>query len=281
VKLERPAVRIESRRIALEELAIGASRFGGSPDVPDDLEWPANRHGEPLAFLAQINLRKAAGRSPLSELPADGWLWIFYDLRKGPSGHASDFNGWRVLHGKRDSRLARRAPPRESGASLFACSLKFHRQNALPSLTTLLADESVSKRLRSFLAGDGEKYNAARERLMRRVSGHRLLGYPDEVQGPMHQGFTSALVQTRSMRGINPFTQEKVVFPGRTLAGVPKDVRALVRAPGPWRLLLQLDTDEDGPGWMWGDAGRLYFWIRERDLAAGEFSRVWIALQGG
>jgi hypothetical protein len=280
-KLVRPAVRIESRRVRLEELTVGASRFGGSPDLPEDFEWPENRHGEPLAFLAQLDLRKAAGRSPLPELPNDGWLLIFYDLNKGPSGHASEFNGWRVLHVDGASRLARRAPPREAGDSLSACSLRFHQQSALPSLTTLLADESGSKQLRSFLDRSGEEYGASRERLMQSASGHRLLGYPDEVQGPMHQGFASALVQTRPRQGVNPFTKEKIVFPGRTLAGVPKDVLALVRARGPWRLLLQLDTDEAGPGWMWGDAGRLYFWIRERDLTAGEFSRVWIAVQGG
>jgi uncharacterized protein YwqG len=29
-----------------------------------------------------------------------------------------------------------------------------------------------------------------------------------------------------------------------------------------WRLLLQIDSDEDGPGWMWGDNGCLYFCIQ-------------------
>jgi uncharacterized protein YwqG len=33
-----------------------------------------------------------------------------------------------------------------------------------------------------------------------------------------------------------------------------------------WRLLLQIDTDEDNPGWMWGDGGRIYYWIREQEL---------------
>jgi uncharacterized protein YwqG len=46
-----------------------------------------------------------------------------------------------------------------------------------------------------------------------------------------------------------------------------------------WMLLLQLDTDEDGPGWMWGDAGCLYFWLRRQDLAERRFDRVWAVLQ--
>ena len=37
----------------------------------------------------------------------------------------------------------------------------------------------------------------------------------------------------------------------------------------------QLDSDEAGPGWMWGDAGRLYFCIRQEDFAAQRFDAVW------
>ncbi|MEU8076754.1 DUF1963 domain-containing protein [Catellatospora citrea] len=47
-----------------------------------------------------------------------------------------------------------------------------------------------------------------------------------------------------------------------------------------WRLLWQVDTDERGLGWMWGDMGMLYFWIRSEDLAIGRFDRVWVILQG-
>ena len=41
-------------------------------------------------------------------------------------------------------------------------------------------------------------------------------------------------------------------------------------------LLLQLDSDQspDGPGWMWGDMGMLYFFIDREDLKAGRFENV-------
>jgi uncharacterized protein YwqG len=45
-----------------------------------------------------------------------------------------------------------------------------------------------------------------------------------------------------------------------------------------WRLLLQVDTD-DAPGMMWGDAGRLYYWIREADLAALRFEQTRVVAQ--
>ena len=46
-----------------------------------------------------------------------------------------------------------------------------------------------------------------------------------------------------------------------------------------WRLLFQLDSDEDRLGVMWGDVGRLYFWMREEDLRGRRFDAAWTILQ--
>ena len=43
-------------------------------------------------------------------------------------------------------------------------------------------------------------------------------------------------------------------------------------------MVLQLDYGEN-LGWCWGDAGVIYYWIPEVDLAAGRFGRVWLVLQ--
>jgi uncharacterized protein YwqG len=45
-----------------------------------------------------------------------------------------------------------------------------------------------------------------------------------------------------------------------------------------WRLLLQIDSDDDAR-MMWGDSGRLYFWVREDEARRGDFSGAWMVLQ--
>ena len=55
-------------------------------------------------------------------------------------------------------------------------------------------------------------------------------------------------------------------------------VAKLRQSAADWRLLLQLDSDDD-LNWMWGDVGRLYVWCRESDIAARRFERCWTILQ--
>jgi uncharacterized protein YwqG len=45
-----------------------------------------------------------------------------------------------------------------------------------------------------------------------------------------------------------------------------------------WRLLMQIDTDDDG-GMMWGDCGRLYFWMTDDALQRRAFEECWMILQ--
>jgi uncharacterized protein DUF1963 len=92
---------------------------------------------------------------------------------------------------------------------------------------------------------------------------HKLLGFADTIQGPMD-------------------LEVELVTNG-IYCGDPKgyaDPRAkeLEKNQKQWRLLFQLDSDEAAT-MMWGDLGRLYFWIREGDLQEQRFDRTWTILQ--
>lgn len=96
---------------------------------------------------------------------------------------------------------------------------------------------------------------------------HHLLGHPQQIQGDMR--CECQLVA----HGIDA---------GHPDAFKTDRARELMRtAAADWQLLLQLDSDEKGPGWQWSDDGRIYYWIRRADLAAGAFDRAWVILQCG
>lgn len=81
-------------RTTREEVAVGHSKFGGHPDLPN-----ADLHpGENLAFLAQFRLSDLAEFESLKQLPKEGLLSFFYDLKEQPWGDADERHLWRVLY---------------------------------------------------------------------------------------------------------------------------------------------------------------------------------------
>lgn len=93
---------------------------------------------------------------------------------------------------------------------------------------------------------------------------HRLLGYPQNIQDSMERECQLA---------------SHGVYCGGP-DGYQGELAALLE-PGAadWRLLLQVDSDEESLGWLWGDSGRIYFWIRQQDLKALQFDKAWLILQ--
>ena len=93
---------------------------------------------------------------------------------------------------------------------------------------------------------------------------HRLLGHPQLIQNPME------LECQLASNGI---------YCGGASRFQEAEAKALEPGAVDWRLLLQIDTDEDGPEWMWGDVGRIYFWIKRQDLASLRFTDAWLIFQ--
>ena len=59
------------------ELPVGCSKVGGCPDLPTDLAWPTEHDGQPLAFIAQLDLAEVAPADLGDQLPKAGMLWVF------------------------------------------------------------------------------------------------------------------------------------------------------------------------------------------------------------
>jgi uncharacterized protein YwqG len=90
---------------------------------------------------------------------------------------------------------------------------------------------------------------------------HRLLGHPETIQGSME---LECQLASNGVAGRSHRTAR---------------AKALKAGAADWQLLLQIDSENDGPQWCWGDFGRIYFWIKRQDLAALRFDDVWLMLQ--
>ena len=261
-----PLLRPSLRFIAnpKDHLSQGQSRFGGLPDLPKGTAWPGPARSR-LDFLLQLSLADVVRYFPESPLPKSGLLSFFYDNENCPWGaEPKDRKGWEVLfHDGPVSALARAPIPGwlSQDSLLPACLLEFVKVESMPALNSpALASVQLTADVR-------ERYAKLLKALCwprgREIPAHRLLGYSDTIQNDMglECAMVSAGLDANCKPDLNDATQ-------RRIAATAKH----------WTLLLQIDS-EPRLGLEWADAGRLYFWIRNQDLAARRFHRCWAILQ--
>jgi uncharacterized protein YwqG len=260
------SVRLWPRPVESDTLETGASRFGGVPDLPPRWSWP-EWQGVPQAFLAQLAMSEVAPYDVEGVLPHSGILYFFYDVEEWPWGFdPAHRGGWRVLHYEGDMSLLRRRqhPAELPDHGRFApCALGFDPAVSLP-----VPHSRPLQRL-ALNEGETDRYESLWQQVMESdedVPGprHQLLGYPDPIQS-----IDMELECQLASHGLYCGNESGY-----------KDPRAagLQAGAADWRLLLQIDSDEV-PGWMWGDAGRIYYWIQQQALQARTFDHVWLILQ--
>jgi uncharacterized protein YwqG len=103
--LARPAISYKTRKASEKTLAVGASKFGGRPDLPEGAKWP-RFEGRPLSFLGQFNLADLQGSPVARELPSAGVLSAFC-LYLGDGDDDFPDGTWRLFHFPDTSKLVR------------------------------------------------------------------------------------------------------------------------------------------------------------------------------
>lgn len=122
-ELTKPGFALE-KEDAAGTLAPGASKFGGAPDLPPDVEIPS-KEGKPLTLIAQINLSDAALAGDVHPLPGTGVLSFFYDTEEQPwGGEEDDRKGWKVLYYEDPAALERREVPEDVMLPEFVASFR-------------------------------------------------------------------------------------------------------------------------------------------------------------
>ena len=257
-----------------ETYKLGATRFGGKPDVPPDFVWPTYE-GEsydhvvkdrPLTFLAQFNCEELAQFDKEHLLPDHGLLSFFYETDTQCWGYDPNDKGCARVYWFEDmSALSAADFPADMGEDFKFPMVKIQiaQKTSYPSWTDfseVFPDEK-----------DYDAFDLVWNELTDETPENRsqLLGWPDVIQTSM---FDECDLVSQGYRLGNHENWNRI----------PKDIRqqAEETARDRWMLLFQLDTVEQGDfELMFGDCGHIYFYITKEDLAARRFDRIWLILQ--
>lgn len=147
------------------------SKLGGAPDL-EGIAWPTNAGGEPMAFVAQLDLADVRTAGGPEWLPATGALYFFAETQSNHPG-----GGGRVIYlPDRPVGLQTPTPP---GAEEFGerhVGLEAHA--SYPSTDWL----NVTERCFDFEDDEAETVSAFGPGRNDDEADHRCGGYPAEVQ---------------------------------------------------------------------------------------------------
>ncbi len=251
----RPGIQLITKPFEESNFEPGQTKIGGHPDFKKGMQWPISPKGVPMSFIGQINCAEAALFDQEGLLPQSGLLLFFYDADQSVWGFGpEDKDYFKVIH----IEVCADIQTVEFPESLIAESRFNANQVSFVSYLSLPNWENVLNRI-DFSDKELDKYSE-----LTAESGNQMLGHPECIQGPMELGcqlVTNGLNCGDANAYKNP--KSKALEPGA------KD----------WILLLQVDSEDEKTGMMWGDAGRLYFWIKEQDLKNKYFDNVWCILQ--
>ncbi|WP_226537306.1 YwqG family protein [Fictibacillus halophilus] len=243
---------------------IGASKFGGEPDLPVGTVFP-EYNDAPLTFLCQINLRELSHYESASVLPQEGMLSFFFEAIDLPFVEKmNDYNSWHVFYFKAEEELTRTSYPdfeREDDIEygpLPEYSIHFQEILTLPEEPEHLdLDEDATEAYWDFAYSLPMSLHHSLEELKQLddeeddgLPYHYLLGYPIAVQE-------------------SPIEEVTYTHSNITRTNVDED---------DYTLLLQLDYDEE-LDFIWGDVGKVYFIIKKDDLKNGNFKDVLVTWQ--
>jgi uncharacterized protein YwqG len=279
------------RLLPFRQTQLGASRFGGLPDLPTDLVWPAT-DGSLLLFVAQLNLEEVP---PDACLPRHGWLFFFL---------GSDKVGWNVDHkvlywdGSRELLVRRNLPQApfvetEYRHPFRPAALRFSPAVTLPPLfkyPDLDEHYDALLALRNRLVGDPDCTKVQ----------SRLLRHPTDYGGDsaaeayvVSQGRPELIHHLHANAG-EQLDKEIIKWQAAGEHAVVAELNQL-KAMMPWyhddfarhepeianwQLLLEVNSHQ-ACGMQWWDMGVLQFLIDSRDLAAAGFSRTYACIESG
>ena len=236
------------------------TRLGGLPETPAGFAWPRWKN-RPLGFLAQIRCEEVAAADVSGLLPRTGMLYFFYDLVDQPWGFDPTERGFAaVVYAEGGPTLASTPMPTNGRTVEILKPLAVRPR----TVATVPAARTPAYEALGLTDDESDRYQEFQDAVgAQSTPRHQMLGHSWNVQGDMQ---LEAQLVTHGL------------YCGDEAAYLSPRRAELEPGAAAWRLLLQVDSDDD-LGAMWGDAGLIYFWLRDSDLRARKFGESWTILQ--
>lgn len=254
----RPKIDLTTQQVNEEKLAVGISKIGGKPDLVNQEMWPRAENGKSMSFIAQINCADVSITDPKIKIPLDGLISFFYCADQEVWGFdPKDKSRFNVVF-TTNTNLIRVDYPEDLGeySRFIANSIEFNQAVSLPNWEYDCMD--------GVFGDDNDDDMDIYSDLISETSKNQMFGYANPVQGTME--LDCQLVTNN-------------IYVGDAKGYENPNVKELESGKDDWILLLQVDSEDDKTGMMWGDSGMLYFWIRKQDLEAQNFDNCWCILQ--
>jgi len=279
--MEKSSIQLKIDKDFQGECTVGRSKIGGNPDLPQNFKW-FRYEGEhfsdgsiaerPLSFIAQINCSDACKYDESGLLPTSGMLYFFYDMATNKWGFdPKDKGSAQVFYYAGDiAGLIRTKLPEDLPSEpynfripetpiIFSCAME------IPDF-----EEFVQ------LCDDNVEYDSYDEYMDAAIQlGYKteeddfdkskLLGYANLVQDGM-------LLECEC-------ASNGIYCGDRSVVDKYKQYKENGKH---WQLLFQLGSFNIGDyELMWGDMGRIFYYVKIDDLKMLNFSDCWLVLQCG
>jgi hypothetical protein len=287
--LIRPSIVLATSRAKASSLAVGTTKIGGAPDLPESLPWPEwNR--QLLAFYGQINLTDIA---PFElGLPTEGLLSFFFATDMDAT--RAQCTGAGIVCRFTNQPLQRRKPPPRAPDPFRSCAVNIISYPSLPWGYSLRdqdmwgLDFVQQEDLHDAYA---ECVDSIKSTLHIGDDHHQFLGYPRPVQ---HTPIEICMQRARTVpppppllhrvqhslwEGFKNFALSRNPPINTPLPEASRSPDDLERCRD-WKLLLELREDENADIQLI-DSGRIYFMYPSEQLRCGDFSMPWTMLDFG
>lgn len=203
------AILLRTHAAEEENLALGQSKIGGSPDLPEGWAFPLF-DGKPVAFLAQVNLAEIPETIRKNPLPSVGVLYLFSMFGWADDEDAYWDTSWwerfnetgfsRVLYYDSEPTSLKRWIPSDSHTPFKAARIEFAQVLSIPRAYDQYTRDPILGKLdwteEEFRRFDDLYFDFAHLLSgMGLSSEHQLLGYANPVHNAVTQSGTQLLFE--------------------------------------------------------------------------------------